>query len=361
MFCILGKVLKYLIGAGGTGGHLYPAMAVADQIKKIDENAEFIFSGRADKIEGRVIPQTDYRFIPLNISASKSIKGLINLYLSAIKLKNIIINEKVDAVICTGCYISIPPGMAAIKTKTPLFLLESNVNPGKAVRMLASKSTNIFTTFSNTKEYFNPEIAEKVLHKGNPIREEIINLPEKSEALNKFNFENEKHILLVFGGSLGAEAINTEMEKNIAAIAEKINVVWQTGKAHKVTIDTPPNVKVLDYIDDMATAYSAADLVLCRSGATTITELCVTGKPAIMIPYKHAATNEQYHNAKFLEDNAGAVLIDNDDIKEKLFDSIIRLIENSDERNEIARKTKDLGKPEAAKDIADIIFRKINE
>ena len=352
--------MKLLVGAGGTGGHLYPAIAVVEEIKSRFPEAEIIFAGRDDKIEGRVIPQLGYEFIPLPISASRSITGLINIFLAAIKLKKLIKKRNIDAVICTGCYISIPPGMAAMKAKVPLFLLESNVNPGKAIKMLSSKANTIFTTFPDTKDYFSSAIAANISLEGNPIRKEIINLPEKENSLKIYDIEDDKPILLVFGGSLGAKSINETMENNIEQLSKKANVIWQTGNNYEVLKNMPENVKVLKYIDDMASAYAVADLVVSRSGATTVTELTTTGKPAILIPYKHSANNEQLNNANFLEKNAGAVIIDNDDVKNELIGSIIDLINDKKRLNDIAIKTKELAKPEATKKIANKIIEKIN-
>jgi UDP-N-acetylglucosamine--N-acetylmuramyl-(pentapeptide) pyrophosphoryl-undecaprenol N-acetylglucosamine transferase len=219
--------MKILIAAGGTGGHLFPALAVVSKLEEItNNNIEFHFFGRADKIEGRIVPQLGYKLHTAKINgltkllSFNTIKLPFQIVYYILKLKRLIKKESIDAVLCTGAYLSYPAGIAASMCNKKLFLMESNVNPGKAISMLVSKASIIYTTFDETEKYFSAQIKYKLKNYGNPIRQEIINNSqaniEKSEQ-NKFyelfGLDKEKPVLLVFGGSLGAKAINDAVLK----------------------------------------------------------------------------------------------------------------------------------------------------
>lgn len=352
---------KFLIGAGGTGGHLYPAIAVVDALKKQLPNSEFYFCGRNDKIEAKVVPALNYNFIPVDINgigkllSINTITALLSLQKARGFLKKKIKELDIDAVICTGAYISVPPGKAAKSCGIPLFLMESNVNPGKAINMLSKDADRIFTSFDETSSYFPKSFAARIITTGNPIRKEITNLPSRSESLTKYGLSPDSKTILIFGGSLGAASINKAVEDNIFDLSKYGQILWQTGQDYEIKSSLPTNVKTLKYIDDMASAFSAADLVVSRSGATTVAELCITAKPAILIPLKTASCNEQNRNANVLMERTGCAVIDNDEIGLILVDTVKIFMTDDNLLADISSKLAALANPNSA----DIIAKEI--
>jgi UDP-N-acetylglucosamine--N-acetylmuramyl-(pentapeptide) pyrophosphoryl-undecaprenol N-acetylglucosamine transferase len=359
--------LHFLIAAGGTGGHLFPAMAVVNEIKKIHPKSRFTFTGREDKIEGRIIPKTEHSFLPIDVRGfTKKIDfNLLKLpfkfYFAYNKVKNYIKNNNVNAVICAGAYISYSPGLAASRSGTPLFLLEANVNPGKAIQLLSKKAGLIFTSFEESKNYFDNDIHSKIIYTGNPVRDELLEKIDKKEALSKFNFVQTKKTILIFGGSLGAKSINNATLDLINHFGNQFQFIWQTGSNYEINKNLPDNVRQFQFIDDMALAYSAADIVISRSGATTVAELEVLSKPSILVPLPSASNNEQYYNAKSLEDNNAAIVISDEQLKDKLIKIVNDLIRDDDRLNKMANYAGELAKPTAAKSAAENILNYLNK
>jgi UDP-N-acetylglucosamine--N-acetylmuramyl-(pentapeptide) pyrophosphoryl-undecaprenol N-acetylglucosamine transferase len=351
--------MKILIAAGGTGGHLFPAIAVAEQIKKIVPDAEFTFCGRVDKIEGRVVPKLNLDFFPIDITGITkllSIKTMLlplKIYRAIAAVSKLIKNRKIDLVICTGAYISYAPGIAAKRNKIPLFLMESNVNPGKTISLLSNKADLIFTAFEESKNFFKKDVRKKVRFVGNPLRQSFEEIPDRNSALKKFKLEKEKKTLLIFGGSLGARSINKAVESNLNELDSlNLNIIWQTGTQFTAPEISKDNFKILPFIDDMASAYSAADLVICRSGATSAAELALTAKPSVLIPLPSASNNEQFMNAKIFSENKASILINDKDLKSKLVDSVKLIIFDNYSLTEMSKNAAKLAKPSAAKDAA---------
>ena len=358
---------KILIAAGGTGGHLFPALAVVEKLKELyDDEIDFQFFGRKDKIEGKIIPQLRYKFHTTNLTglvklaSLKTMKIPFQILSSVLKLNKIIKEENIDAVLCAGAYLSYPAGLSAYFCKKKLFLMESNVNPGKAIKYLAKKADIIFTNFDETKNYFNENIAKKIKNFGNPIRKQIFEKVDKNTAKEFWKLDKEKPTVLIFGGSLGATSINNAVLKSLEKFANsQFQIIWQTGNANKIDTKLPPNINLVNFIDDMALAYSAADLVVSRSGATTVTELTVVGKPSILVPLPSASNNEQFFNAKFLEKNSAAIIINNSDISEQLFDTVNKLINDFSLLNKMSNSAKSLAKPDASELIAKEIYTQL--
>lgn len=356
--------MHFLFGAGGTGGHLYPALAVADALIKLNPAFRITFAGRSDKIEGQKVSMFGYEFMPLSIDGF-SLKPSFSSARSAIKLikaRNQLIKfikqNKCDAVIVAGAYISIPPGFAAVSTKTPLFLMESNVNPGKAISLLSARSKAIFTSFEDSKNYFPSKLHKKIHFTGNPVRADF----EQETSTNNFKvelgFDSDKPLLLAFGGSLGAASINHFMQVNIGRFSD-INVVWQTGGNYQIPENLPNNVKAYNYIDNMALYYRAADLIVSRSGASTISELTLTSKPSILIPLPSASNNEQLRNAEIMFKLGASVLVEDKNIESNLFNIVYRLIFDNDKLSNMSSKAKLLAMPNAADNIAKKILSTI--
>ncbi len=358
---------KILIAAGGTGGHFFPALAVVEKLKEhLKDDVEFQFFGRKDKIEGRIVPTLGYKLNETNLRGISSLLSLSTLKLpfkmwSAVKqVKKIIEENDIDAVLCAGAYLSIPPGIAAKLLGKKLFLMEANINLGKANKFLADRADVIFTSFEETKNYFNQKIQNRIKCFGNPVRSAILSSKNHNEALKKFDLEPNKKTILIFGGSLGAKSINEAVIKHIDSFAkENFQIIWQSGNIHQFDINIPKNIKLLKFIDDMASAYEAADLIVARSGATTTAELSVTGKPSILVPLPSASNNEQFLNAKEMEKQGAAILVENNDISDKLFTLIQSLMKNETELQNMSNAALKLGKPLASQHIAEEILKRI--
>lgn len=355
------KKIKILVGAGGTGGHLFPAVAVMERIKELRPDSEFFFTGRADKIEGTLIPKMGLNFLPIDVDgfsglSINSLKIPFKIFRAKRKISRLIKKENIDAVICTGAYISYAPGLAATSNSIPLFLMESNVNPGKTISMLSGLADLIFSSFPNTINFFNPKIQKKIVYSGNPLRKFFDNSVSKEFANNQFGLPNINKTILIFGGSLGAKSINNAVESILEELIKLgINIIWQTGKNYQYNGSNYPNLAVTQFIDNMNIAYSAADLVISRSGATTVAELTNLGKPSILVPLTSASNNEQYMNAKILADKGATILIEDNNLKIKLFDTIKKLIFDEDKLCNLSDSVKQFALPNAA----DVVASKI--
>lgn len=356
--------VNLLFAAGGTGGHLFPATAVANYLRnKYKVNCVFI--GTTNRIEAEKVPKMGFTYYNMPITAfpGKNIKALkypLTFISSIQKAKSIIKSESIDAVICTGAYISYPPGYAAKQLKKKLFLLESNVNPGKSIVWLAKKATNIYTSYDKSTSFFDEDIKSKIKCLGNPVRQEILNLPDKSYAYNKYNLNPDFKTLFIFGGSLGARSINKAVESSLSELAKlNINIIWQTGKNYTKPNLIPSNIVVKEFIDDMDTLYSITDLVVARSGATTVAELATLGKPAILIPLPSASNNEQYENARMLDESEATILIKDSDIQNSFLPSVKELLDNDDRLDAMSQRIKKFAKPNATQEIAEDIYNSV--
>ena len=360
--------MKIMIGAGGTGGHLFPAMAVLEQLEILTNgNLKASFVGTPDRIESRVVPSKGYDFTPMPISgfAGISLKSLalpFKIMKSIPICKKLIKEFKPDAVLCTGAYISYPAGAAASSMNVPLFLMESNVNPGKTIKVLSKKATKIFTSFEKTKTFF-PLLHENIVEfTGNPVRKNLLDLPSQQSARKSFQIDEHKSTVLILGGSLGARSINSAVEKNFNAISNSnLQFIWQTGKSYNLNKKMPQNIKKFEFIEDMASAYAAADIVVSRSGATSVAEICVCGKPSILIPLPSASNNEQYENGLALEQAKATWLIKDSDASGNLFNKIFDLAAKQIIRDEMSKNTLKLSKPDAAKVCAGKILDYLNK
>jgi UDP-N-acetylglucosamine--N-acetylmuramyl-(pentapeptide) pyrophosphoryl-undecaprenol N-acetylglucosamine transferase len=358
------KKIRALIAAGGTGGHLFPAMAVAEQLQILTGGSFHAnFVGTSSKIESKVVPNSGYDFTPIPITGFKGIFSIDTLSLpykilrSEQICRNIIKKNQINVVICTGAYISYPAGNAAFKENIPLVLMESNLTPGKAIRMLSSKASLIITAFPDSEKYYPSILSPRIKPLGNPVRKSILNISNRQAALNKFNLESEKNTILIFGGSLGAKSINHAAVELITALdSNKYQFIWQTGRDFQCPFADIDNLWSGDFIEDMASAYAAADLVLSRSGATTISELCVAGKAAILVPYPSASNNEQELNAQYLVDNDAAILIHEDALQENIVEIISELSNDKYRLKAMSEAALSLGKPNCSVDSANSII-----
>lgn len=357
--------MRLLIGAGGTGGHLFPALAVLEQIEsQTGEKPEAWFAGRADKIEANASIEAGYNFIPVDIYGINKVLSLKTVMLpvkirkAVRQLRHFIREKDIQAAICTGAYISYPPGLAAARENLPLFLMESNVNPGKSIRLLSKKADTIFTSFVESKSYFPTSVQSKIICSGNPVRNSINNLPDTASSREFFGLLPDKKTVFVFGGSLGALSINLAVRDKLELI-EKMDyqVLWQTGKHFTPPESLPPNIKQFEFIKEMDKAYAAADLVVSRSGATTIAELASTGKPSLLVPLASASNNEQYKNAVVFEERGAAKIIYDNRAKDDLFKLVGWLMDDEAMLKNMAAKAEEM----EMKDSSAIVAKKIIE
>ena len=360
--------MKVLISGGGTGGHIFPAIAIADAIKKKDPEADILFLGAKGKIEMEKVPQAGYPIKGLWISGfhrQLTLRNLIfpiKLMSSLVKSWSIIQRFKPDAVVGVGGFASGPILEMATRKGIPALVQEQNSYAGVTNKLLARKANVICVAYDNMERYF-PE--EKLKVTGNPVRADLKDIKaSKTEALEYFGLEKGKKNLLVFGGSLGARTINEAMAASAEMLSNhpEIQVLWQAGKLYidefsKSETAQLPNVQIRPFIDRMDLAYKMADLVACRAGALTISELCIVGKPAILIPFPNAAGDHQTKNAMALVEKGAAFLVRDDEAKEAFKALVLNTIEDEGKMSQLAVNIKELGKPNAADHIADEVIK----
>lgn len=355
--------LNVLFAAGGTGGHLFPAVAVAEELEKQNENFNAHFVGNPRKLEAKVIPDKGWNFYPMPITGFGGILSASTITLpfkilkSVLIVRNIIKKYKPEFALCTGAYLSYPAGIAANLNRIPLVLMESNVFPGKTIRMLAPKADLIVTSYSESIKYFPVNLHSRIKCLGNPLRKMFENLPSRAEALNQLGLDANKKTVLIFGGSLGARAINQAALNAFDYFKEQnVQFIWQTGKDFAVQSELPPNVKLFKFIDDMGLVYTAADLVICRSGATSLAEIAHLGKPAVFVPLPSASNDEQASNARVFAENGAALIINNSEIGALINETISQLIFNDEALQEMSNKAFALAKPNATIDTVQAIY-----
>ncbi len=338
--------LNFIFAGGGTGGHLFPLVAVAEKIKMLQPNANILFVGTKDKIESRVIPNLGYNFYSLSISGMPRKIGFgififaYRLFVSIIKSLWLCIKFKPDVAIGSGAYVSGPIVWAAKITGAKVFLLEQNSYPGVTNRLLEKKADKIYISFKDSEKYFR--FKDKLVQYGNPIRINI-NKISKRDARIKYGFANDYPVIFVSGGSLGAKTINKAIAKNIEKLNElNVNIIWQCGNNYinEYAKYASSNVKVFPFITDMGEAYSAASLVIARAGATTIAEVSYLGLPVIFIPSPNVTDNHQYKNAKALEEAEAAVLIKDEDAETAIIDVITKLLNDNDKLTQLSNNIK---------------------
>lgn len=359
--------LRVVLAGGGTGGHLYPAIAIADEIKKVEPTADIFFIGTKNKIEAKIVPQTDYKFRSIWISGFsrglklKNILFPLKLIVSFLQTYFILRNIQPHVVIGTGGYVSGPVLKTAILMKIPTLIQEQNSYPGVTTRLLAPNVNEVHLSFKSSIKYF-PN-AKNLCVTGNPTRGSLENINIK-DALSYFGLEsdNDKITILVLGGSLGAQSINHAILKYLEKLLKKgYRIIWQTGTdgykniSESMKLISSESISIKPFIDRMDYAYAVSDLVVCRAGATTIAELTRLGKPSILVPYPLAAADHQTENAKAVAESGAAVMINDFEIEDKLETVITKIIEDK-KLSDMSFKSKQLGNPNSASEIAKRII-----
>lgn len=360
------KKPRFIISGGGTGGHIYPAVAIANELKSRFPEAEFLFVGAKDKMEMQKVPQAGYAIKGLWISGIQRKLTLDNamfpfkLLSSMWNSFRIIKNFKPDVVIGTGGFASGAVLKVASMLGIPTVIQEQNSYPGITNKLLAKKANKICVAYENLERFFPKD---KMILTGNPVRQDLINEASKSEAIAYFKLDANKKTLLVLGGSLGARRINQLIEKELDfLLSQNIQIIWQCGKLYLndySKYNEKENVHVVAFIDRMDLVYAAADVVISRSGASSVSELCIVGKPTIFIPSPNVAEDHQTKNAKAISDKNGAILIRESELEAQFETVFSDLISNESKQVELSQNIKKLAKPNATKDIVEEIVKLI--
>lgn len=364
--------MKVIITGGGTGGHIYPGLAIARNIEEEYSEAEILFVGNKEGLEAEIIPQTKYELqtVPCQgLPRRLSVKILTSLFLNGMgvwKARKIINSFQPDIVIGTGGYVSGSVVLAAVLTGKKTLIQEQNAYPGLTNKLLAYLVDKVALSHQDAQDYFTKQA--DLTWTGNPIRPEIITA-KKRESCKKLGLDSNRRIILIFGGSRGAKSINQAMEEvyKLAQNNSKLQIFHITGKndfdrvqksAAEVGITEleKGNIIIKPYLYDMAAGLAAADLVISRAGATGLAEITARGIPAVLIPYPHAAENHQEHNARALEKRGAAkVILDQELTGKRLVKEIENLIFADDKLNKMAHASKRLGKPQAGANILQLV------
>ncbi len=359
------KPYKFIISGGGTGGHIYPAIAIANELKNRFPDAEFLFVGANDKMEMQKVPQAGYAIEGLWIAGIQRKITLQNamfpmkLVSSLLKSRSIIKKFKPDAVIGTGGFASGPLLQMANSMNIPTVIQEQNSYPGITNKILSKKANTICVAYENLERFFPKE---KIVFTGNPVRQDILDIDSKrSEALSYFNLDDNKKTLLVIGGSLGARRINQLMAKEIDfLLANNLQIIWQCGNLYMSEykqFSEVENVQVISFIDRMDLIYAAADFVISRAGASSVSELCLVGKPTLFIPSPNVAEDHQTKNAKAITDKNGALLLKESELDSNFESVFNKLIRDENLQKTLSENMRELAKPNATKDIVEEIIK----
>lgn len=366
----MNKKLKVILSGGGTGGHIFPAIAIADEIKKRFPDTEFLFIGANGKMEMEKVPQAGYKIEGIDIAGIDRGNLLSNLGLpfkiikSLSKSKAIIKEFKPDVAIGTGGFASGPALYEATKQGVPVFIQEQNAHAGVTNKILSKAAKAIFTAYPKVAGF----PAEKIKFLGNPIRSTIISgMMETAQAKEKMGLNKDKLTILSVGGSLGSRTLNNAWKSHLKEIVNKdYQLIWQTGKLdYKDIIEETKdidsrNIQILEFIKDMELAYSAADIIVSRAGAIAISELAVAQKPVLLVPFPFAAEDHQTKNAMNLVEKNAARMVKDSEIQEKFWSTLSEICENENVRKEMSDNLKYFAKPNATKEIVDEIFKVIN-
>lgn len=353
---------RFVISGGGTGGHIYPAIAIANQLKARYPDAQFLFVGASDRMEMEKVPEAGYQIEGLWIAGLQRRLTLDNLLFpvklvsSLFKANRILKRFKPDLAVGTGGYASAPLLKMAARKKIPCVIQEQNSYAGITNKWVSGAARLVCTAYPNMERFFP---GKEILLAGNPVRQDLLDIHSKrGEAQTHFQLDPNKKTLLVLGGSLGARAINAQIERSLPAIERLgLQLLWQCGKFYyeQYKQHQSGHVKVYAFLNRMDLAYAAADLVVSRSGALSVSELCLVGKPVIFIPSPNVAEDHQTKNAQAIEADGAAILVRESDL-EATFDSQLEsLLTDTAKQQEIGNNMQRLGKPNAAEDIVQAI------
>lgn len=358
---------KFIISGGGTGGHIYPAIAIANELKVRFPDCEILFVGANDKMEMQKVPQAGYKIEGLWISGIQRKLTIDNamfplkLMSSLIKSRKIVKAFKPDVAIGTGGFASGPLLKAAASMGVPTVIQEQNSYPGITNKWLAKKAKKICVAYDNLERFFP---AYKIILTGNPVRQDIIDANyDKQAAIAKLGLNPVKKTVLILGGSLGSRRINQLIAKELTwLLAQGVQIIWQCGKLYfedYKQYGDKDGVKLMAFIDRMDRVYAAADVVISRSGASSVSELCIVGKPVVFIPSPNVAEDHQTKNAQAIVDKEAAIMLKESQLESQFQPVFLDLLTNEAKRNKLGDNIKMLAKTNATNDIAEEIIKLI--
>ncbi len=363
--------MKVIISGGGTGGHVFPAIAIADALKQIDPSTDILFVGAKGKLEMEKVPKAGYPIKGLKISGFqrkltfKNFINLFNLVGSLWKSFWIVRNFKPDVVVGVGGFASGPTLEMAYRQGIPVLVQEQNSYAGLTNKLLSKKAAKVCVAYPNMERFFPKEVIQMT---GNPVRKDMGNLDHlRAEGIKHFGLDPNKKTILIVGGSLGAKTLNIAMRFNAEEIEKltDVQILWQAGKLYiedyeKCETAKLPNVEIRAFLDKMDLAYALADVVICRAGAGTISELSIIGKPTVLIPSPNVAEDHQTENAKALVKEQAAIMVKDPDATLKMLPEAIHILRNDTKRRQLSQQIKTLARPNAASEIAQEV-RKLAE
>ncbi len=357
---------RVVISGGGTGGHIFPAIAIANEIKAQYPDCEFLFIGANGKMEMEKVPQAGYKIVGLDVAglkrslSPKNILILFKFLRSSSKAKKIIKNFNPDVAIGVGGYASAPTLKAAAKLGITTIVQEQNSFAGLTNKMLGKNAKKVCVAYEGMERFFDKN---KIEITGNPVRSNVVQIDGKREqALKHFNLDANKKTLLILGGSLGARTINQSVQNEIDRWGEaNIQILWQCGKFYAEDLQAfmkanpKDHVKLHPFIMEMDLAYAAADMIVSRAGAISVSEICIIGKPAVFVPSPNVAEDHQTKNAMALVKNDAAIMVTDADAPTKLGTTVVDLLNDESQCKLLSEKISAMGKPNATKDIVKII------
>lgn len=364
---------RVVISGGGTGGHIFPAIAIADELRSNNLSVEILFIGALGNIEMKKVPEAGYKIIGLNIVRLQRKLTWSNVVLplkmirALITAKKIIKEFKPDVVIGVGGFASWAALTVANKMGIPTVIQEQNSFPGKTNKLLAKKASLICVGYSEVMEYFK---TRNIVFTGNPVRKELMTKPQENRAffLSKFGIQENCTVILILGGSLGSSALNDVIIKNVDNLdVPNVKIIWQVGNKHfnevksKIKQLKNDTIQIHNFIDDIVPAMNIANIIISSAGATSIAEYAVMGKAVILIPNPHAPEDHQTKNAKILADKNAVLMIQEQETNKDLIPNILSLIENNELRQELANNLRFFGNPLAAKSIVDEVEKIVNK
>jgi UDP-N-acetylglucosamine--N-acetylmuramyl-(pentapeptide) pyrophosphoryl-undecaprenol N-acetylglucosamine transferase len=361
---------KLIIAGGGTGGHIFPAIAIANAVKRKNPEMEILFIGAKGKMEMEKVPQAGYRIEGIDIAGfnrSSLIKNIglpFKLVKSFLQVRKIFSAFKPDAVIGVGGYSSFPVLKYAQQKGIPSFIHESNSFAGKSNIMLGKNATRVFVATEGMEKFFP---SNKIMVTGNPVRKSIVESSvSREDGIKFFGLDPQKKTILSIGGSLGAKSINEAIDAGLKEITgEGMQIIWQTGKPYaergRIAADGNKQVWVGDFIREMEKAFAAADVVISRAGAMAIAELSVVGKPSVFVPFPFAAENHQTVNAKNLENNQAGIMISDEETGKKLVKTVIGLLRDNNKMDTLRKHISAMGTRDADDRIAGSVLESIGK
>lgn len=348
------------MAGGGTGGHVYPAIAIADAIRSLRPDAQVVFAGTQDRLEARAVPEAGYALHPVTAQGIQRRAAAANVLLPIRVAQGLMQSWRLvgaidpDVAVGTGGYVAGPVLLAAWLRGRPLLVQEQNAYAGLTNRVLSRLALRIHLAFPEATDWVP---ADRAVVSGNPTRQSLHDA-DREAARTAFSLPDDARVVLVMGGSLGSAALNGAVEQNVDALlqADDVHVVWQTGKRYyddiASALDDRPRLRVMEYIDRMGEAYAAADLVVCRAGALTCSELMVTGTPAVLVPSPNVTADHQTKNARSLERAGAAALLPEADLEANLATTVRELLDAPDRRAAMAEAARSRARPDAAETIA---------